>query len=444
MLGDKALKIDRDGSPSADEGQTALVRDLIKSNQDHIRRYDELRHRVTNASTVDAGSTMLVANVQEETTSSGPQENYGFGCETRLEDIHHFLTLFERLEEEVTRPSYFIGLHSRNRIQREISNIQERETKSLHRVHGEAAVRFKLKLVAYEARINRKPGMQQCCVSGSQITTISTRPPQPLLSVSDTIRDQAQMPLSMGSVSSTPNSVSPSRSPGPSKSSTSRRSLKSIVDSLRYRGKSQPMALDPVTDSVHHVDPIKQPPQNEVSIVDRTAGSSHGPSVTLASISSDGCSCEVVQDSEVYRTNSSDEDLGGVAALMMASSPPSGDSRNYLASFEAHTAGLDLRSDTEHHTEHQDTDDRRGSTTMSSTYHDIASKFRPSKSQSSSSCSIPSDWTVYDPSSLADVSGHDVDVDYQSQNKRLADLLRLWTPINIPPEELGIGHERNN
>lgn len=403
MLGDKALKIDRDEPSSAEEGQTALIRDLIKSNQEHVRRYDELRHRITNASTVDAGSKVLVANLQEETNSSGPHECYERELETKLEYTHHFIALFERLEEEVARPSYIIGPQSRKRIQREISNVQERETKCLHRVHGEAAVTKARGNLRLEALLNDEVStshpsevlhQRRRRLSESPSKSISTRPTLPRLSISDTIRDQA--PLSMRSGNLTSNSAGPSRSPRPSKSNTSRLSLKGIVDSLRYREKSKPTALDPVADSGHHVDPIKQTSQFATSVVDRTAGSSHDPPGTHAASS------------------------GSLP-------PPVADSRHSLAVISP------IRNPQAKHdndTTHLDTNYRRSFDDMPSPELKYLSDSSETQSSSrfSTSCERPYGSSI----PVDDGSGHDVDVGYPSQDKMLDELLRLWTPISIP------------
>lgn len=61
--------------------------------------------------------------------------------ETKLDNLHHFISLFDRLQQEVTTPLYAIGSKSRSRIKQHISDARSSETMHLHRIHGEAVMR---------------------------------------------------------------------------------------------------------------------------------------------------------------------------------------------------------------------------------------------------------------------------------------------------------------
>ena len=122
-----------------DAGQTALVRDLIKSNQNYVRRYEELRHSITHTQLSDTQIPVLGFNVQDNLHSATDLTNVASNVkdETDSSHLHHFVSLFNRLQTEVNMPSYQIGSRSRSRIQKYISNAQDSEMKQLLRFHGQ-------------------------------------------------------------------------------------------------------------------------------------------------------------------------------------------------------------------------------------------------------------------------------------------------------------------
>lgn len=126
-----------------DAGQTALVRDLIKSNQEYVRRSEELRHSITHRQSSDTQNPVLGLNVQNTLHSATGVTNVESKVkdETDSSHLHHFVSLFDRLQTEINMPSYQIGSRSRSRIQKYISNAQDSEMKQLLRVHGEVVCR---------------------------------------------------------------------------------------------------------------------------------------------------------------------------------------------------------------------------------------------------------------------------------------------------------------
>ena len=127
-----------------DAGQTALVRDLIKSNQEYVRKYEELRHSITYTQSSDTQTPVLDFNVQNNLhfTTNGANVESNVKAETDSSHIHHFVSLFDRLQTEINMPSYQIGSRSRSRIQKHISNAHDSEIKHLLRAHGELVSRM--------------------------------------------------------------------------------------------------------------------------------------------------------------------------------------------------------------------------------------------------------------------------------------------------------------
>ena len=70
-----------------------------------------------------------------------PHADCNLKYETRLDNLHHFVELFERLQQEVKRPSYAIGSQSRSRIEKHIADARCGETGHLSRLHGEETVK---------------------------------------------------------------------------------------------------------------------------------------------------------------------------------------------------------------------------------------------------------------------------------------------------------------
>ena len=118
-----------------------LVKDLIKSNQEHVRRYEELKHRIPNKSTKDGPDPLVNAILQELSVVSTPTEICRSEHETKLHCLGYFTLLFENLRNEISSPCYKIGSQSRFRIERHILSARASEIRWLYKVHGEAAVR---------------------------------------------------------------------------------------------------------------------------------------------------------------------------------------------------------------------------------------------------------------------------------------------------------------
>ena len=120
---------------SVDTGQTDLVKDLIQSNQEYFRKYEELKHSIGAVSSVSPFVQLNAGSPKEL------QHDHDIEYETELDNLQHFISLFVRLQQEVETPSYAIGSKSRSRIAKHISEAQSSETRHLHRIHGEAVMR---------------------------------------------------------------------------------------------------------------------------------------------------------------------------------------------------------------------------------------------------------------------------------------------------------------
>ena len=116
------------------------MRDLIQSNEEYIRRYEELRHSITDTTSANPQNLLLGFHVEEGSGYAIPDVEICLKDETKVEHLHHFVLLFDRLQAEVDMPSYQIGRGSRSRIQKQISYAQESETEQLRMLHGEAVM----------------------------------------------------------------------------------------------------------------------------------------------------------------------------------------------------------------------------------------------------------------------------------------------------------------
>lgn len=127
--------------PSIDKEQTALVKDLIRSNQEYVRKYEERKHSIANTDPVSSPFLHLHANFQQGVKDILPDADVSLKHETKLEHLHYFVSLFDRLQQEASAPSYVIGLRSRSRILKHIADARSSETMHLHKIHGEAAMK---------------------------------------------------------------------------------------------------------------------------------------------------------------------------------------------------------------------------------------------------------------------------------------------------------------
>ena len=82
-----------------------------------------------------------MVNMQREVSSSIPKANQDHDHETKLDDLDHFVALFDRLQQEATTPSYRIGSRSRSRIEKDISDARNREATYLDSIYGEAVMK---------------------------------------------------------------------------------------------------------------------------------------------------------------------------------------------------------------------------------------------------------------------------------------------------------------
>ena len=127
--------------PWADIGQTDLVKDLIKSNQEHVRRYEELKHSIPSIPAVNRQDTLPIDNGHEELLGSTTMTSSSSEKETELNNLHHFTLLFQTLMNETSSASYHIGPQSRVRIEKHILNARASEVMWLYKIYGEAIVR---------------------------------------------------------------------------------------------------------------------------------------------------------------------------------------------------------------------------------------------------------------------------------------------------------------
>lgn len=101
-----------------------------------MRRYEELQHYITNNSVRGTQETLLIPNLQGGALESMPNTVRYSGDETKLDNLHHFITLFDHLQREVAKPSYKIGSRSRSRIEEHIWDARSSEARYLDIVHG--------------------------------------------------------------------------------------------------------------------------------------------------------------------------------------------------------------------------------------------------------------------------------------------------------------------
>ena len=113
-----------------------MVKDLIKSNQQHDQKYEQLKASISNLAIMDRQEKSLFADLEKALAETTPTEQ-----ETNLNNLHHFTLLFKTLVNETRSTSYDIGSQSRVRIEKHISSARASEVMWLYKVHGEATVR---------------------------------------------------------------------------------------------------------------------------------------------------------------------------------------------------------------------------------------------------------------------------------------------------------------
>lgn len=123
-----------------------MMKDLIKTNENHVRRYEKLKQSITNTASGDtrgiaAPKPKLMVNLQREVSQPLQKANQDHDHETKLENLDHFVALFDRLQQEVTTLSHKIGSRSRSRIEKHILDARTSEATYLDFIHGEAVMR---------------------------------------------------------------------------------------------------------------------------------------------------------------------------------------------------------------------------------------------------------------------------------------------------------------
>lgn len=123
-----------------------MIKDLIKTNENHVRRYENLKRDNTDTSATDthgiaAQKPKLITSIQREVSVPVTKSNQDHDHETKLDNLDHFVALFDRLQQEATIPSYKIGSRSRSRIKKHISDARTREATYLDLFHGETVMK---------------------------------------------------------------------------------------------------------------------------------------------------------------------------------------------------------------------------------------------------------------------------------------------------------------
>ena len=136
-----------------------MIRDLIRSKEKQVEKYEKLKRSLTNAedpvgylAIPDAPSPNPVHHrkAREKFFARTLQENgeedprliaeYSQEEETELAYASHLSDLFGRLMTEVNIPAYRIGLPSRHRIRLHLHKAQSREFEQLIHLYGATAL----------------------------------------------------------------------------------------------------------------------------------------------------------------------------------------------------------------------------------------------------------------------------------------------------------------
>ena len=135
-----------------------LIRELIESKERHIRRYEQLKHRIVAVNDSqgrrfrdskisrlpDAGTVNprgQAATKKGQYRKARPSlADFTLEKETKPQHTGQLMSLFDQLIKEVDTPVYQIGLLSRYRIRSHIYRARSVEISEVHRLRGETAI----------------------------------------------------------------------------------------------------------------------------------------------------------------------------------------------------------------------------------------------------------------------------------------------------------------
>ena len=153
-----------------------LIRDLIKSEQKHIQKYEKLKNSIMDAGTKDTellvdsdesptlSSSRIVgilgehsSNKREDQTRKVPATAFDHKNETNVKYVRHLMSLFDRLIIEVNTPGYQIGQRSRERIRYHVYKARSGEVSQLYNLHGKSVIDQTLKINDLDPDIHLTP-----------------------------------------------------------------------------------------------------------------------------------------------------------------------------------------------------------------------------------------------------------------------------------------------
>ena len=142
-----------------------LIRDLIKSKQKYIQKYEKLKRSIMDAETmnteplVDSDESPTLSNSgivgilgehssnnRENQTRKVPATAFDHKNETNVKYVRHLMSLFDRLIIEVNTPGYQIGQRSRERIRFHVYEARSGEVSQLYNLHGKPVIDQTLKI----------------------------------------------------------------------------------------------------------------------------------------------------------------------------------------------------------------------------------------------------------------------------------------------------------
>ena len=153
-----------------------LIRDLIKSEQKHIQKYEKLKRSITDAETmnteplVDSDESPTLSNsrlvgILGDNSSNNrknqkrkvPATAFDHKNETSVKYVRHLMSLFDRLIIEVNTPGYQIGQRSRERIRFHVYEARSGEVSQLYNLHGKPVMDQTLKIYDFDPRNHSTP-----------------------------------------------------------------------------------------------------------------------------------------------------------------------------------------------------------------------------------------------------------------------------------------------
>ena len=153
-----------------------LIRDLIKSKQKYVQKYEKLKRSIMDAETMNTepvvdsdesptlSNSRIVGNLGEH--SSNDRENQtrrlpaiasDHKNETNVKYVRHLMSLFDRLIIEVNTPGYQIGQRSRERIRFHVYEARSGEVSQLYLLHGKPMIDQTLKINDFDPENHLTP-----------------------------------------------------------------------------------------------------------------------------------------------------------------------------------------------------------------------------------------------------------------------------------------------